>query len=146
LVANGSFRHDLYYRINVIELRVPPLRERRDDLGGLANDIISRLARDQGRPAPRLGDDARAALMAYPFPGNVRELENILERALAMADGDEVGANDLGLDKSAQSNVEPSHARPVEPSHARLKTPESAPPTPSALPTYIEDVERKAIE
>src|SRR5690606_3840944 len=132
----------LYYRINVIELRVPPLRERRDDLGGLANDIISRLARDQGRPAPRLGDDARAALMAYPFPGNVRELENILERALAMAHGDEVAADDLGLDRSDKSNVEPSHARlPHPPSSS--ENPESAP---AALPTYIEDVERKAIE
>src|SRR3546814_790882 len=82
LVANGSFRHDLYYRINVIELRVPPLRERREDLPQLAADILARLARDQGRPAPQLSDEAKAALLAYPFPGNVRELENILERAM----------------------------------------------------------------
>jgi two-component system response regulator PilR (NtrC family) len=138
LVANGTFRHDLYYRINVIELRVPPLRERRDDLPQLATDILARLARDQGRPAPGLGEDASAALLAYLFPGNVRELENILERALALADGDRVEAGDLGLPLS----------HTIEPSHARL--PETGAPTlpasPSALPTYIEDLERKAIE
>jgi two-component system response regulator PilR (NtrC family) len=133
LVANGSFRHDLYYRIDVIELRVPPLRERRDDLPQLAADILARLAREQGRKAPRLGDDASAALLAYPFPGNVRELENILERALAMSEGESVDAADLALPAST----------PVEPSHARLPPPASAP---SALPTYIEDLERKAIE
>ena len=140
LVANGSFRHDLYYRINVIELRVPPLRERGDDLAQLANDILARLARDQDRPAPRLDDDARAALMAYPFPGNVRELENILERAMAMADDDVVSADDLGLPTATSRS---GGSREVESSHARLPD-EGA--TPSALPTYIEDVERKAIE
>src|SRR3546814_4457376 len=67
LVANGSFRHDLYYRINEIELRVPPLRERREDLPQLAADILARLARDQGRPAPQLSDEAKAALLAYPL-------------------------------------------------------------------------------
>jgi two-component system response regulator PilR (NtrC family) len=98
LVADGSFRHDLYYRINVIGLRVPPLRERREDLPQLAADVLARLAKEQGRPAPvRLGDDALDALLAYPFPGNVRELENILERALALADGDVIAAGDLGL-------------------------------------------------
>src|SRR3546814_5379533 len=95
LVANGSFRHDLYYRINVIELRVPPLRERREDLPQLAADVLGRLAGEQGRPVPRLGPDALAALLDYPFPGNVRELEKVLERALAMAGGDVVSAGDL---------------------------------------------------
>src|SRR5690606_7851833 len=141
LVANGSFRHDLYYRINVIELRVPPLRERGDDLAMLAADILARLAREQGRPAPRLSDAARAALMAYPFPGNVRELENILERAMAMADGDVVDRDDLGL---------PPAGAPPERDHASRsggsREPEVEETTPSALPPYIEDVERKAIE
>ena len=97
LVAEGKFRHDLYYRINVIELRVPPLRERGGDLPGLAEAILQRLAATHGRPTPALGEDALAALRAYPFPGNVRELENILERALALADGDSVSADDLRL-------------------------------------------------
>src|SRR5690606_23677450 len=87
LVAEGRFRHDLYYRINVIELRVPPLRERTADLPQLAEAILARLAAGQGRPAPELAPGALAALAAYPFPGNVRELENILERALALAEG-----------------------------------------------------------
>src|SRR5690606_18158709 len=140
LVANGSFRHDLYYRINVIELRVPPLRERGDDLATLAADILARLARDQGRPTPRLSDGARAALMAYPFPGNVRELENILERALALADGNLVERDDLGL---PPVGAPPGH----DPGRSGgSREPEVEETTPSALPTYIEDVERKAIE
>ena len=142
LVANGSFRHDLYYRINVIELRVPPLRERRDDLPQLAADILVRLSRDQGRTAPILGNEASAALMAYGFPGNVRELENILERALALADGDRIDAIDLGLPSGSGVSREAA-----EPGHARLPdAPTSSSHSPSALPTYIEDIERQAIE
>jgi len=153
LVANGSFRHDLYYRINVIELRVPPLRERRDDLPQLAASILARLGREQNRSAPALGDDALAALLAYPFPGNVRELENILERALALADEDHIDAEDLRL---------PVVAAPAEPAAAQAHAPAPPPPAPSAprdprtvspyesattaLPSYIEEVERQAIE
>jgi two-component system response regulator PilR (NtrC family) len=149
LVADGSFRHDLYYRINVIGLRVPPLRERREDLPQLAADVLARLSKDQGRVAPaRLGDDALAALQAYPFPGNVRELENILERALAMADGDAIAAADLALPA-----VEPTHGRlpaaPPAPAPAGALAPSAgtpAAPAGAALPSYIEDLERKAIE
>src|SRR6478672_8817072 len=97
LVEDGRFRHDLYYRINVIELRVPPLRERVEDLPILADTILVRLAAGQHRTPPSLGSDALAALRAYAFPGNVRELENILERALALADGDVITIADLRL-------------------------------------------------
>jgi two-component system response regulator PilR (NtrC family) len=147
LVANGSFRHDLYYRINVIGLRVPPLRVRREDLPQLAADILARLSAEQGRGAPvRLGSDALAALMAYPFPGNVRELENILERALALADGDAIAAPDLALPAA----VEPAHgALPPAGAAAHPATPAPATAAPTgggALPSYIEDLERKAIE
>jgi two-component system response regulator PilR (NtrC family) len=151
LVADGSFRHDLYYRINVIGLRVPPLRERREDLPQLAADILARLSAEQGRGAPvRLGSDALAALMAYPFPGNVRELENILERALALADGDAIAAADLALPTA----VEPAHGRfaPTDAAaHAATPSPSPSPATAApagggALPSYIEDLERKAIE
>ncbi len=152
LVADGSFRHDLYYRINVIGLRVPPLRERRQDLPQLAADVLARLSKDQGRATPaRLGRDALDALLAYPFPGNVRELENILERALAMADGDAIAAADLALPA-----VEPPHGRlhppappapPVAPSAAPSRPGHPVPaPGSTALPSYIEDLERKAIE
>ncbi|MDQ3494897.1 MAG: sigma-54 dependent transcriptional regulator, partial [Pseudomonadota bacterium] len=95
LVADGSFRHDLYYRINVIELPVPPLRGRDGDLVLLSTAILQRLAHAMQRAVPKLADDALAALEAYPFPGNVRELENILERALALADGNRIHAVDL---------------------------------------------------
>ncbi|MCL4791279.1 MAG: sigma-54 dependent transcriptional regulator [Gammaproteobacteria bacterium] len=94
LVASGHFREDLYYRINVIELRVPPLRERGDDILLLARHILARLAAGMGLPPPELSAGARARLASYHFPGNVRELENILERAIALS-GDEIAAEDI---------------------------------------------------
>jgi two-component system response regulator PilR (NtrC family) len=94
LVERGAFRQDLYYRINVIELPMPPLRERREDIPMLAEHILAKLD-PAGRA--RLADDAVAALSAYAFPGNIRELENILERALALCDGDVIAADDLHL-------------------------------------------------
>lgn len=93
-VAGGRFRHDLYYRLNVIDLRMPALRERREDIVPLAEFICGRL-RDGASPA--LAPEALAALMQYSFPGNVRELENILERALALGEGDVIGVADLNL-------------------------------------------------
>lgn len=104
LVEEGSFREDLYYRINVIELNVPPLRERGEDVLILADDILDRLARDQGVAAPTLTSRAEAALTAYRFPGNVRELENILERALTLATGDEIDVDDIQLRSSAEED------------------------------------------
>ncbi len=149
LVNNGSFRHDLYYRINVIELRVPPLRERREDLPQLAALILNRLGREQTRTAPALGKDALAALHAYPFPGNVRELENILERALALAEGDTITAADLRLPAAAQAPATP--AQPTASSAASPDAPDPRTQSPyetgtSALPSYIEEIERNAIQ
>ncbi|HAI58626.1 MAG TPA: sigma-54-dependent Fis family transcriptional regulator, partial [Xanthomonadaceae bacterium] len=95
LVDEGRFRHDLFYRINVIGLPVPPLRERREDIAPIAAAVLARIAAPGSALA--LADDARAALEAYAFPGNVRELENLLERAVAMADGPAIRAADLGL-------------------------------------------------
>ena len=86
LVEDGRFRHDLYYRINVIELAVPPLRERREDITPLAEAVLQRLSDELGEIAPTLTDDARESLEQYPFPGNVRELENVLERAYILTD------------------------------------------------------------
>jgi len=96
-VAAGRFRHDLYYRLNVIELRVPPLRERRDDIEMLANHILNRLAADTGQPAARLHPQALDALKSYRFPGNVRELENMLERAHTLCENKQIEAGDLRL-------------------------------------------------
>src|SRR5687768_6483075 len=84
LVAQGRFREDLYYRINVIELKVPALRERSGDIPELVDSILLRLSRRLGTPPPRLTAAALDALCSYPFAGNVRELENILERAIAL--------------------------------------------------------------
>ncbi len=138
LVADGRFRHDLYYRINVIALQVPPLRERGDDLAGLAALILGRLAAAQGRNPPPLADDALAALEDYPFPGNVRELENILERALAMADGHEITEADLMLPQHV-----PMLAAPASPAIAADAGNHAA--ADAALPSYIEQIERDTI-
>jgi two-component system, NtrC family, response regulator PilR len=94
-VKGGRFRQDLYYRLNVIELRMPSLREMREDIPLLAEAILRRQCGDED--PPRLSSEAKAELTRYDFPGNVRELENVLERALALATGDEIGAHDLQL-------------------------------------------------
>jgi two-component system response regulator PilR (NtrC family) len=96
-VAEGKFRQDLYFRINVIALRVPPLRERHEDIPELAAHILARLAEREGGAPRRLGEGAVAALRQHAFPGNVRELENLLERACALCEGDEIGAGDINL-------------------------------------------------
>jgi len=97
LAAEGKFRQDLYFRINVITLHVPPLRERREDISGLAAHILERLAARDGAGAHMLDKSALDALARYGFPGNVRELENLLERACALCDGIVIGAADLEL-------------------------------------------------
>ena len=141
LVDDGRFRHDLYYRINVIELRVPPLRERREDLPLLASAVLARLAHQQNRPTPVLHPDAVQALSVYNFPGNVRELENILERAFALADDDGIRAADLRLPENRPSAPAQAAAGQLDPS--KIDPRESAS---SALPSFIEEIERKAIE
>jgi two-component system response regulator PilR (NtrC family) len=97
LVEQGRFRQDLFYRLNVIELRMPALRECREDIPAMAQHILQRLARAAGLIPPALSDSALEALQSYPFPGNVRELENVLERALALMVGDRIDAADLNL-------------------------------------------------
>jgi two-component system response regulator PilR (NtrC family) len=97
-VAAGRFRQDLFYRLNVIELRMPPLRERRGDVEVLAESILTRLAARSGlAEPPRLSSVTLRYLQSYGFPGNVRELENILERALAFSNGAVINVEDLGL-------------------------------------------------
>jgi two-component system response regulator PilR (NtrC family) len=161
LVAEGRFRHDLYYRINVIELRVPPLRERAGDILPLAESILRRLAQENGDPPYRLNDDAAEALKAYPFPGNVRELENILERAVALCDGGSIGLDDLQLPRAAAmyapepgSVPVPAVTAAVAPAMAGFATTPADPavsaPGAARAPTepltdFIEQVEREAI-
>jgi transcriptional regulator with GAF, ATPase, and Fis domain len=86
-IARGQFREDLYYRLNVFEIRIPPLRERREDIPALAETFLEELGRSMGRPAAGVSRDAHEWLLAYPWPGNVRELRNAVERAILLCDG-----------------------------------------------------------
>jgi two-component system response regulator PilR (NtrC family) len=129
LVAEGRFREDLFYRINVIELRVPSLRERPEDVQELAEAVLRRLGRRMKIAPPMLAKDALAALEAYGFPGNVRELENILERAITLSTSGEIRANDIQLRPPAGG-------------------PRAMPSAPGAeaLGDHLEDIEREAIQ
>ncbi|HSG65926.1 MAG TPA: sigma 54-interacting transcriptional regulator, partial [Gammaproteobacteria bacterium] len=126
LVARGEFREDLYYRINVIEVHVPPLRERGRDTQLLADEILERLAAELGVTPPRLTPAAEAALSSYRFPGNVRELENILERALTLASGDVIDVGDIQLRADAPED-------------------ETKEPDDATLERQLEEIERDAI-
>jgi two-component system, NtrC family, response regulator PilR len=96
-VASGQFRQDLFYRLNVIQLPVPPLRERKDDIPLLTQTLLQKLAKSLNAPLPRITHAALEALEHYRFPGNVRELENILERAFTLCEGNLIDASDLQL-------------------------------------------------
>ncbi len=143
LVELGSFRQDLFYRINVIELKVPPLRDRREDIPKLAGRVLERLAKDSGLPHARLEPDALKTLLAYDFPGNVRELENVLERAVALCENNSIGIGDLRLaaggERSASAYAEtwantPTGAPPMGGAAAPEASRGYAPPSPSEPP------------
>ncbi|MCW9059096.1 MAG: sigma-54 dependent transcriptional regulator [Gammaproteobacteria bacterium] len=134
LVAEGQFRQDLFYRIHVIELQVPSLRERHEDIPLLADHILEKLAEEMGIAVPHLTDPALARLQAYPFPGNVRELENILERAMTLCEGEHIEAADLHL----RDNGKPVSATLTEQDAANL--PDGIP-----LEDYLETIEKQAI-
>lgn len=103
MVAEGTFREDLYYRLRVIELNVPPLRERGDDVLVLATAFLEQFRRQLGRGPKRLSESAAALMSSYHWPGNVRELRNAIERAVVLAEGEAVEPEDLGLPQSDQS-------------------------------------------
>lgn len=94
-VANGTFREDLYYRLNVVPIELPPLRAREDDVLLLAERFLALSAEEYGVAGARFSDEARRRILAHPWPGNVRELRNAVERAVLLADGPVIGANDL---------------------------------------------------
>lgn len=146
-VETGKFRQDLFYRLNVIELALPPLRDRLVDLGVLTEAILVRLAGEGQKAA--LGPQVLETLRAYSFPGNVRELENVLERALAFADDGVIEVGDLSL-KSARV-MEPSPERAVAAPVSPTPAPAAAAPAlapdalPNSLPDYLIQVERDII-
>jgi len=105
MIREGSFREDLYYRLSEISVKIPPLRERPGDAVLLAQAFLERYAREQGRNLRGFTADALGALEAHAWPGNVREMENLIKRATIMAEGNQITAVDLGL--------EPSHAEPL---------------------------------
>jgi two-component system response regulator PilR (NtrC family) len=155
-VHAGRFRQDLYYRLNVIQIRVPPLRERIEDLVAISERVLERIAHDAGvAPPPRLTREALALLARYPFPGNVRELENLLHRAVALSGGDSIDVGDLGLAGSImldETGIEPdapaSAPAVPEESFAFGAPAPRAPadePLPHDLAVYLDEVEREIL-
>jgi two-component system response regulator PilR (NtrC family) len=111
-VTKGAFREDLYYRLNVVEVRLPPLRDRIGDVALLADHFLTAIARQEGRPRRRLSRDALERLEQFAWPGNVRQLEHVLLHACVMADGELLEEDDLALDgPSARSSRLETEAR-----------------------------------
>ncbi len=158
-VENGYFRQDLFYRINVIELKVPSLRERRDDVPALAANLLTRIADEYQVAIPEFSNEAISALQDYHFPGNVRELQNILERAITLCENDVITVDDLALtnidqhpksetqtlgpDTETDTIVPDKDADPVneEKAAASGTLPEDA----DSLESYLEDIEKNVI-
>ena len=141
-VQEGRFRQDLYYRLNVIQIRIPPLRERVEDLALICAAVLDRIARDAGVwPAPQLSASALEHLSRYGFPGNVRELENLLHRAVTMVDAEHIDREDLGLGEEAFAD---SDWQALELPEPPLAVSEGA-ALPSDLVAHLDGVERDII-
>ena len=130
-VDAGRFRQDMFYRLNVIELKVPSLRERSDDIPILTKHLLKRMTAETDLPLPEVDKDAMKALKKYAFPGNVRELENILERAYTLCEDNRIELSDLQLSDDAGNNF----SQPIETDGGPA----------DSLDDYLEDIERKAI-
>ncbi len=146
-VAAGLFRADLFYRLNVITLRLPPLRERPDDIPALVEVIGEEVARRSGLPQKEWSGDALALLAQQPWPGNVRELRNLIEQVSLLVDGPRIGAADLRgrvavSTGSSAGLAHPSHPRPIA---ALSTTPQARPADARPLAQQLADVERAAI-
>ncbi len=130
LVDAGDFRNDLYYRLNVIELHMPSLNERRGDIRILAEHFLESIGEQWGEPARKLGNDAVKALTEHNYSGNVRELVNILQRAVTLCEGDEISRHDLSLDAESMPDETSIGERPDD----------------RSLDDYIEEVEKRILE
>ena len=142
-VVLGKFRQDLFYRLNVIQLAVPALRERKEDIPLLAKRLLKKIAHSVSHDAPTLSEEALTALMGYPFPGNVRELENILERAFTLCERDTIDALDLQL---------PAASAPLSPRQdSNISGPEAKPDhlqrclEHDSLDEYLEEIEKEVL-
>jgi len=154
-VQAGRFRQDLFYRLNVIEIAVPALRDRREDLPALCAALLSRIAHEAGMPVPHLSDDLLRRLGMHPLDGNVRELENLLHRAVALNDGDELHLDLMGgftasaeAAASAPAPLMPEITTPamLMPAPAPVAPPKPAPPPlPSDLQAYLDQQEREIL-
>lgn len=138
-VQAARFRQDLFYRLNVIEILVPPLRDRREDLPALCAALLARIAQESGMPAPTLSPQVLQQLQEHPLPGNVRELENLLHRALALSDGSQL-----------QVDFAPTTGAPAPAPEAAAAVPGVAPPAahapvPSDLQAYLDQQEREIL-
>jgi two-component system response regulator PilR (NtrC family) len=133
----GLFRQDLYYRLNVIQLKIPALRDRRDDIPLLANMLLAKLCASHNTNIPHIDIEAQAYLSKLDFPGNVRELENMLERALAMSDGKAITIDDLGNESKYSTSQDSGNnfESTFNPDHTSTLN----------LSDYLEDIERRAI-
>lgn len=144
MVRNGEFRQDLYYRLNVIELRIPALRERREDLEPLVRSLLQRLCAESGQVMPEVSTQALQWLAQHDLPGNVRELENLLQRALALSSGDQLMPEDFG-EPLKLSGVEtaPDQA-PAGPATAPAVA-APAPDIPNDLQQFLDEQERQVL-
>ena len=143
-MAGGRFRQDLFYRLNVIQIRVPPLRERLQDLPDISATLLARIAQDAGvHPVPSLSEGALQRLAGYAFPGNVRELENVLHRALALSGATRLEAADLDLPELPGGEESGFGSLPMPLSAAAEADPEALP---SDLARYLDEVERRVLE
>jgi two-component system response regulator PilR (NtrC family) len=134
-VRAGRFREDLFYRLNVIQIRIPALRERRQDIPEFCAHFLARFAAEQGSPVPTLGPDALRLLDAYPYPGNLRELANILERAVTLSSGPVIGPEVL-----------PAPVRGAAGCAAELSASQGLPPEGLDLQAHLDAVERRILE
>src|SRR6185503_16522770 len=148
-IERGAFREDLYYRLNVFEIRLPPLRDRRNDIVPLSEAFIGEIGRSIGRPPAGLSRDARTALMDYHWPGNVRELRNVLERAAILCDGGLIATEHLALSRGAAAPPKDDVATPppVTAPAPPVRTPEApAERAAAAAGRDLKSVERVMIE
>ena len=134
LMAQGLFRQDLYYRLNVIQLKMPALRDRPEDIPELTEKLLRRLCESQSIDTPVLEDGAKKIISALHFAGNVRELENMLERALALCDGNKISADDLFMGEEMQTR-----------NNEVAESFDPAKPMQVGLPEYLEDIEKREI-